>query len=583
MQPLHAFASLSRFHIVFIATGGSLVFGWLLTGRFHPALAALVALDWFLVNLVNRVVDREEDRENGIRMTDFAHRHRRGIYVLTGLFYAAGFGVHLYWLPMLLVPRLLYHGLGLIYNFRLLPDGKGGRTRLKECFVLKNSASNLGFLLTLFAYPLFALPLRPETNFPYVLALLLYFAPFELSFEVIYDLRDTAGDRLAGVRSYPVVMGDVWSGRLIVLLNLFAIATGLFAAALGIFSFQEIILTLAPAFQLGLFFTGFRRGFRPADCIRLTWIFAAMLFGYVAWVGGGMPTELPFAVDLPLVIGLGLLGIGVLLWRWLREFYGDGRYARLYALIAFSGFLAEHSAIELYRFYSYHSSWRIFCGHVPLAVVLIWPMVILSAHRLMRRFGFSGRRAVVRGTLLVIAEAALIEVTCVQAELWWWEGTGVFGVPLIGMIGWGCFALGALWTVECLENRPWLLPPASLLSTHLLLQILWRGGFRWISYTELPEIAVLSAAGIVSAFFAFRAFRVRRRLDISLEEVFPRLLAAMLMYYILFASKAAIGPAIFALLFVPPYVILFRYRWIWPLTAPRHPENRLSESETVPN
>ena len=30
---------------------------------------------------------------------------------------------------------------------------------------------------------------------------------FELSYEVLYDLRDVDGDRAAGVRTYPVVHG----------------------------------------------------------------------------------------------------------------------------------------------------------------------------------------------------------------------------------------------------------------------------------------------------------------------------------------------------------------------------------------
>ena len=35
-------------------------------------VAAVAALDWFLVNLLNRVVDVPEDRANGIVGTDFA-------------------------------------------------------------------------------------------------------------------------------------------------------------------------------------------------------------------------------------------------------------------------------------------------------------------------------------------------------------------------------------------------------------------------------------------------------------------------------------------------------------------------------
>ena len=141
--------SLSRFHIVLIAAGGSFVFGWLLTGRFWPQLAALVAVDWFLVNLVNRVVDRDEDRANRILGSEFAWQHRGRLYGLAALVYAASFAVHFVWAPFLALPRLGYHLLGLVYNFRLFPAGGGRRVRLKELYFLKNTASNAGFLLTL--------------------------------------------------------------------------------------------------------------------------------------------------------------------------------------------------------------------------------------------------------------------------------------------------------------------------------------------------------------------------------------------------------------------------------------------------
>ena len=62
-QNLALFASVSRLHIVAIAALGTFTFGWLFTGRHLPQLAAITAFDWFLVNLLNRVVDLPEDRQ----------------------------------------------------------------------------------------------------------------------------------------------------------------------------------------------------------------------------------------------------------------------------------------------------------------------------------------------------------------------------------------------------------------------------------------------------------------------------------------------------------------------------------------
>lgn len=40
-------------------------------------LSAVCALDWYIVNLINRMVDLEEDMANQITETGFVHRNRR--------------------------------------------------------------------------------------------------------------------------------------------------------------------------------------------------------------------------------------------------------------------------------------------------------------------------------------------------------------------------------------------------------------------------------------------------------------------------------------------------------------------------
>jgi len=410
-------ASLSRFHIVLIATFGSLVFGWLITGDFRPFLALVVALDWFLVNIVNRVVDRTEDFENEIRATDLAQRNRSLILLLAVALYILSFSIHLFWRPELFWLRLVSHFLGLAYNFRLIPIGGGRRVRLKELYFFKNAASCGGFLLTLFAYPLAAYPLQEGIGLLYVALLAAYFAPLELSFEIIYDLRDVPGDRAAGIDSYPVVHGERWAGRLIILLNAASIYVILGAAAFGLFHWKEIILAVAPALQLWLFLRGQRRGFSPADCVRITWTFAAMNLGYCLWVLTGFPLTFPVTVTLPVIIEIGLVIIGLFCFRWLAGLYGTRRFLFAYAAVMAGSWLAEQTAIEFYAFYHYAPVWDFFIGHVPLAIVLIWPMVIFTTHHLVRRMGLSGWAAVGAGTASVIIEASLIEVVCANAGL----------------------------------------------------------------------------------------------------------------------------------------------------------------------
>ncbi len=207
-SPLSLVASIGRLHIVAIAALGTLTFGWLFTGQRPWLLGAVVAIDWFVVNLLNRVVDLPEDRLNHIIGTDFVARHRRAVI-------ACGVGLMAFSLPAfhLLLPaitpwRLAYHLLGVAYNRSLIP----GMPRLKTIYFLKNSASALGFVLTLFAYPL-AAAYDSGLSFPAGISeatlvwTLAFFVTFEISYEVIYDLRDIKGDRAAGVATYGAVHG----------------------------------------------------------------------------------------------------------------------------------------------------------------------------------------------------------------------------------------------------------------------------------------------------------------------------------------------------------------------------------------
>jgi hypothetical protein len=195
-RSLALFASVSRLHIVAIGALGALTFSWVFFGARMPLVAGVAALDWFLVNLLNRVVDVPEDRANGIVGTDFVARNRRALVVLGfGLLVTSLVAVHL--AAQALTPfRLAFHALGLAYNWPLLP----GKRRIKQLYFWKNTASAAGFVLTVFAYPL---ALGHEASLPLrigplgVVLTCAFFVLFELSYEVLYDLRDASAPRCA--------------------------------------------------------------------------------------------------------------------------------------------------------------------------------------------------------------------------------------------------------------------------------------------------------------------------------------------------------------------------------------------------
>jgi 4-hydroxybenzoate polyprenyltransferase len=284
---LRSLSSITRPHIVAIGALACLTFGHIFSGGYPWIAVGFCALDWFLVNLLNRVVDFGEDRANAVAGTEQAWRHRKliargGLTVLVLSLLIQGL-----LLPALLPWRLAYHALGLAYNWPLLP----GKRRIKQLYLIKNTASTTGFILTCFAYPLAVNPsLLPDVT-PLTVALVAgFFFLFELSYEIIYDLRDHAGDDAAGLPTFPVVHGVVGAQRIIDGLLVVSMVMIFGGWAAGVVPWRAAVMGTAPLIQLGLYKGMLRTGgVTSAHCTGLTWLGAALLAAYHAWELAGLP------------------------------------------------------------------------------------------------------------------------------------------------------------------------------------------------------------------------------------------------------------------------------------------------------
>jgi 4-hydroxybenzoate polyprenyltransferase len=278
-------------HIVSIGALGTLTFGWILFGRFFWLFACVSALDWFLVNLLNRVVDLAEDRHNRIVGTGFVEAHARALTTAGFVILVASLLVTFAMAPLLGVLRASFHTLGLVYNYPLLPGGR----RIKQLYFFKNTASALGFLITVFGYPLvaarrFDLPYAVGVSLATVVTAGVFFFLFELSYEALYDLRDREGDLREGVRSYAVVHGE--GGAMIVtaallVASMLALAAGY---AAGVVPWRLFVAIVAPALQLVLALRAYRRNaITSRFCIALTWLGAGILVVFHLWNWLGLP------------------------------------------------------------------------------------------------------------------------------------------------------------------------------------------------------------------------------------------------------------------------------------------------------
>jgi 4-hydroxybenzoate polyprenyltransferase len=286
------FAGVGRLHITVIASLGCFTFGWLFIGDYPWLLAGVCALDWFLVNLGNRIADLDEDRANSIAGSGFVYRNRR---LLLGLWLVVLFSslVTVHFLNRAITPlRIAGHLLGLVYNWRLLPR----RRRLKQLYFWKNNASGIAFLLTVFGYPLATVGWGKGVHtFPAgitwgtVVFSAAFFFLFELSYEVIYDLRDVRGDALARVRTYPVVHGLRTAEYIVDGLIFSSMAVLVVGYMFDFVPWRIFIMIAAPALQYFVFKRALRRGISSKDCIRVTWMGAALLVTYHLWILLNLP------------------------------------------------------------------------------------------------------------------------------------------------------------------------------------------------------------------------------------------------------------------------------------------------------
>jgi 4-hydroxybenzoate polyprenyltransferase len=285
--------AIARHHIMLIAMTATVVFGWIMTGERLFALTLVVAVDWFLINFFNRLTDIEEDLRNGIAGTERVAARRRawtigGLALLLGSFAVT----HAIW-PALTPWRLIVQAIGVAYNYNVVPTPRGW-SRLKAIYFFKNFGSSMLFTLTCFVYPLVVAG-PPIVGWETIAVLIGFFVPFELTYEILYDLRDLEGDRAEGIPTYPVVHGPVIARAIIDALlagSALVLVVGFVTRAIGV---RELMMLVAVIAQLAFYRPRVRRGLTPRDCILLTHLGTAQLVLFIAgtalWERAGLPAN----------------------------------------------------------------------------------------------------------------------------------------------------------------------------------------------------------------------------------------------------------------------------------------------------
>ncbi len=285
---------IARYHIVLVAMTAQVVFGFLFSGRYLLGLSLVVGLDWFLINLLNRITDVAEDSHNQVPGTARVAQNKTALTVLATVLLVSSFAVTYVVWPQLTPWRVAVQLIGMGYNFKIVPT-LHGLSRFKEMYFFKNFGSSVLFVLTCFAYPIVVAG-HENMGVAAICMLALFFVLFETTYEILYDFRDLDGDALLHVPTYPVVHGpDIAEKIMRGLLFSSGLVLGI-GAVFGVLGVRELLFAVAPLVQFVFYRARLVRGLTSQDCLWLTHVGSAQLVlflvGTALWKSAGLPENI---------------------------------------------------------------------------------------------------------------------------------------------------------------------------------------------------------------------------------------------------------------------------------------------------
>jgi 4-hydroxybenzoate polyprenyltransferase len=198
----------------------------------------------FSIYNLNRKTDEAEDAINHQDRYRFTKKYEKSLYnaaiVGCGFVLILGAWYGLLTFLMVLLPLIL----GVLYSIPCLPPSTGYR-RLKEVPFLKNLIVAIAWGVPLTFIPLFV------SNMPVSFATvitLIYLCSFVFIASVLPDIRDMEGDKVAGIRTIPTVIGVERTMILIRGINLMVGTSAIVISALYLSPIVAFVLTVSTVY-----------------------------------------------------------------------------------------------------------------------------------------------------------------------------------------------------------------------------------------------------------------------------------------------------------------------------------------------
>ncbi|MFH1489570.1 MAG: hypothetical protein ABII06_11765 [Pseudomonadota bacterium] len=260
------------------------------------------------------------------------------------------------------------------------------------------------------------------------------------------------------------------------------------------------------------------------------------------------------------ITAFGIVVIYLLQW-FVRE-DDPGSFFLKFTAISAAGWMVEETAIRIYHFYQYSPDWDLFLGHVPILVVLVWPLVIHSGWELASRLMSGNKRHVHLAAAVIIGiDASLVETISVKAGLWSWNTGGIWGVPLIGIFGWVYFSLLSILILRLKRVRKagiaklFFMFILTVCSTHVLIVATWWLIFRWIPFPINPALTA-AMAWFVSILLMYSVHRSNLGGNLDSKILILRVPPALLFFILYLKGSPEAFYTAYAVAFAFSYLFL---------------------------
>jgi 4-hydroxybenzoate polyprenyltransferase len=200
---LHAFI-LNRLHIIVSAPAVMWCWSEFLKMRFFGIDYLIITLAVACICQWNRLTDAEEDALNCPADLKDAQAKNRAIKLFCYVGGIIAILLALFTEPAWPTAGLVAFGaaVGYFYNSPLLPSKP--HLRLKNMFIIKNLSSGVGWSAGLLVFPMLRAHAHVDGRF---FTAFVYMFAMVTTYEILWDMRDEAGDAKAGIRTLPVVLG----------------------------------------------------------------------------------------------------------------------------------------------------------------------------------------------------------------------------------------------------------------------------------------------------------------------------------------------------------------------------------------